>query len=694
MKIIDKIHDEVASQEKASEGAKLPFFSFEFFPPKTEAGTENLYLRMERMTNLRPIFVDITWGSGGSTKDLTMAISEYTQTYFGTEALMHLTCTGLTRDEIKGILLAARNAGIQNILALRGDPPKGALKWTPIPDGLNHAIDLVKLIREEHGNYFCIGVAGFPEGHPHSEGFRTPQNTPSKDNGNSNSDSTNNNDRQNVYSMQEIDYLKEKIDAGADFVLTQFFYDAQVFLDFVDACRSKAIDVPIIPGMMPIQGYSSFEKMTKFCRTRVPASVWESLAQIKANDEEVKSYGVQLCVDMCKALWQAGVPGFHFYTLNLEKSVSMILEGLNILENTASRRALPWRGSRLKLSQTPDTSSPTSGMNSPIRSNNSLLASSSNVSSTDLENRGRSSSDARKMEDVRPINWANRTKSYIKRTITWDEFPNGRWGDSRSAAFGELSDSHFFRPVEGCKEDRLAMWGEAPIKYDEVYEVFAKYVEGKIPILPWCESEMQEETRVISEPLAAFNRAGFLTINSQPVVNGEKSDHPVFGWGGKGGRVYQKAYIEFFASPELLNIVMNDVASKPNLNLYAVNSSGHRINNGPKGVTALTWGVFPGKEILQPTVFDYETFLVWSEEAFRLWTNAWAILYEDETESAGLIYDIYENFFLVAVIDDEYIDSQLYPVTTNFWKTKVEEHIAEKEAKKQNDAASDEENVF
>ncbi len=273
---------------------------------------------------------------------------------------------------------------------------------------------------------------------------------------------------------------------------------------------------------------------------------------------------------------------------------------------------------------------------------------------------------ARCQEDVRPINWANRPKSYIKRTVTWDEFPNGRWGDGRSPAFGELSDSHFFRPSEGSKEDRLAMWGEAPTELSDVYEVFAKFVEGKIPILPWCETPTQAETHIISAPLAAFNRAGFLTINSQPAVNGEKSDHPVFGWGGAGGRVYQKAYIEFFTSPELLQIILDVVRMKPHLNVHAVDSNHQQpLYAGLKGVTALTWGVFPNKEILQPTVFDPDTFVVWSEEAFQLWTSAWAELYDDDTESSELLYNIHDTYYLVAIIDHEYLESDLYSVFTD-----------------------------
>jgi methylenetetrahydrofolate reductase (NADPH) len=579
VKIIEKLRDTLIE----------PYFSFEFFPPKTEAGVENLYLRMDRMTSLQPLFVDVTWGAGGSTKELTMAICEYSQTYFGVDALMHLTCTNLAVDEIKRILKTARDMGIQNILALRGDPAKGSISWEPYPGGCDNAIDLVKLIRKEHGDYFCIGVAGFPEGHPYSTGD----------------------------SERDMHHLKSKIEAGADFILSQFFYDSSVFLQFRERCLSEGITCPIIPGMMPLQSYSSFYRMTKFCKTKVPDQIWTDLEPIRDDDEQVKAYGVKLCTDMCNSLREHGIKGFHFYTLNLEQSVTMVLNNLGVQESLPLRRTFPWRGSRSNLN----------GM----------------------------------AEEVRPINWANRPKSYIKRTVHWDEFPNGRWGDNRSPAYGDLSDSHFFRPVEGKKEDLRAIWGEAPILPSDVYEIFALYIEGKIPIIPWCESALQAETGAIANPLSRINRAGFLTINSQPAVNGERSDHPVFGWGGPAGRVYQKAYTEFFCSPHHLHKIMELIGNHPSLTFYAVDAQGleHHSACAKKGVMALTWGCFPNKEILQPTVFDYDSFLVWSKEVFQLWTRSWASLYEDDSESADLLYNIHDTYFLVALIDNDYFESHI-----------------------------------
>ena len=364
--------------------------------------------------------------------------------------------------------------------------------------------------------------------------------------------------------------------------------------------------------MMPIQSYTSFQRMTSFCGTKVPDKIWLDLHGVRDNDEAVKSYGIELCVKMCQEMAAAGIRGFHFYTLNLENSVLSTLAKLGVAGTSAAKkynmliyvcnyinlfcRILPWRGSRASL---------------------------------------------RGVEDVRPINWANRPKSYIDRTNNWDDFPNGRWGDGRSPAFGELSNSHFFRPSIGTQRERLEMWGESPLKAEEIYEVFAKFLEGSVPILPWCEVEPQKETNIISGTLIHMNRCGYLTINSQPAVNGAPSDDPLFGWGGAGGRVYQKAYVEFFAAPARLEIILKLLAKYPSLSLYAIDVSGSAVSGGSgKGVTALTWGVFPNKEILQPTVFDPNTFEVWSKEAFQLWIDSWASLYDDASDSCDLLHKV------------------------------------------------------
>ncbi|CAN0409538.1 unnamed protein product, partial [Discosporangium mesarthrocarpum] len=194
----------------------------------------------------------------------------------------------------------------------------------------------------------------------------------------------------------------------------------------------------LFDGSPCLQNYTAFVRMTDFCETRVPEEIMQMLQPMSSNDEAVKDFGVELGQRMCKTLTDKGVPGLHFYTLNLERSVRLIMDGIGCTETAATRRQYPWRASTLTK---------------------------------------------RAAEDVRPIHWANRPQSYLARTEVWDEYPNGRWGDGRSPAFGELSDTHFFRSAVGTKEDRKAMWGESPINPEEVFETFASYIEGKIPKL-------------------------------------------------------------------------------------------------------------------------------------------------------------------------------------------------------------------
>lgn len=183
------------------------------------------------------------------------------------------------------------------------------------------------------------------------------------------------------------------------------------------------------------------------------------------------------------------------------------------------------------------------------------------------------------------------------RTEDWDEFPNGRWGDSTSPAFGELSDTHFYSFSLGSDEDRLSMLGEKPKSPEDVFEVFARYVEGDLPHIPWCETPLQPESLLIQQQLSELNRAGFLTVNSQPSINGKSSSDKIFGWGGPDGFVYQKEYCECFCSYEKVQALVKMVNDNPAMNLYAVNHRGEEMRVGLElgGVTALTWGVFPNR---------------------------------------------------------------------------------------------------
>lgn len=599
------------------------YYSFEFFPPKTEAGLDNLLTRIDRMVRrLDPLFIDVTWGSAGSTAARTMAVATYAQKYLGVDVLLHLSVQGMKRDDLIRVLDQAKANGIRNILALRGDPPRGKRSWNvgDVSGGeCDRAIDLVRLIREQYGDYFGIAVAGHPEGHPSS-----------------------------VNMQDEMKHLKEKMDAGADFIITQFFYDTNLFLDFVKRCRATGIECPILPGIMPIQSFSSFSRMTEYCNIAVPKEIWDRLEPVKDDDEAVKDIGCMIASDICRrVLTEAeGVDGVHFYTLNLERSVTHVLMGLGAIdlihpEDTNKQQEQPDNKTDLgSLPPLTDTVRTAAGRSLPWRP--SAIA------------------ERSRMEQIRPINWANRPKSYVMRTEDWDEFPNGRWGDATSPAFGELSDfSHFYSFSLGSEDDRRNMLGHNPKDPKDVYEVFARYVEGRIPHIPWCDTPLQPESFLIQRQLAMLNRAGFLTVNSQPCVNGIPSTHKTFGWGGPGGYVYQKAYCECFCSPENTERLVEMVRRHSSMNLYAVNHAGEEIQEGVElgGITALTWGVFPNREILQPTIFEPNTFLVWAEEAFSLWTSMWLSLYDFDSESYELIENIRDTYYLCAIIDNNFISN-------------------------------------
>ena len=394
------------------------------------------------------------------------------------------------------------------------------------------------------------------------------------------------------------------------------------------------------------QSYASFIRMTKSCDIAVPKHIMERLEPVKEDDEAAKIIGCEIAVEIAMKILNTsevdgGMDGVHFYTLNLERSITHILMAMDVVST---------------LHQTADSDNKQEEK-SGITASPGLSA----VSSSRRQYPWRPSAmERREKEDVRPINWANRPKSYVMRTEDWDEFPNGRWGDSTSPAFGELSElSHFYSFSLGSDEDRLAMLGQNPTTPQDIYEVFAKYVEGKVPHLPWCETALKPESFTIQGQLASLNRAGFLSINSQPPVNGVPSSHPVFGWGGTGGYIYQKSYIEFFVSPENAQILIEMVAMNESMNLYAVNNEGKEMRAGlaEGGITALTWGVFPNREILQPTIFDPDTFLIWAEEAFSLWTSMWLNLYEFGSTSFDLIENIRDTYCLVAIIDNDFMSS-------------------------------------
>lgn len=325
-KIIDLLND--TSNE--------PFTSLEFFPPRTEEGVKNLHARMARMKEAtNPLFTDITWGAGGSTADLSLRLA-FKLVETGHIANMHLTCTNMSKDgdpvaAVHEALSEAHKAGIRNIVALRGDPPAGQETWTAAEGGFACALDLVRYIRKEFGDDFGISVAGYPEGHPNAittlEKGEEDSMTETERARCSAVDGVTSVCKDEDYE-KELNYLKEKVDAGADFIITQMFFDAEVYKTFVKDCKAKGIHCPVVPGLMCINAYPGFKKMTGFCKTRVPPSLEDKMESIKDDEKAVKAFGVEFGVQICKDLLAAGSNGVHFYTLNLEKVVYGILDGL------------------------------------------------------------------------------------------------------------------------------------------------------------------------------------------------------------------------------------------------------------------------------------------------------------------------------------------------------------------------------
>lgn len=552
-----------------------PTVSFEYFPPKTAQGVQNLYDRMDRMHGFGPAFIDITWGAGGRLASLTTEMVKVAQSVYGLETCMHLTCTDMPKSKIDDALRDAYNAGCTNILALRGDPPREKEKWEATSGGFRYAKDLVKYIRDAYGNHFDIGVAGYPEG------------------------CDDNRDQE-----QLTQHLKEKIEAGGTFIVTQMFYDADIFLAWVKRCRDAGIDVPIVPGIMPIQTHAAFLRRANWTQCNVPPKWHEALEPVKNDDAAVREVGKGLVAELCRKLLENGIYHLHFYTMNLAQSTRMVLDELQITpsNNSPIEKPLPWRQS-LGL--------------------------------------------GRREENVRPIFWRNRNASYIARTSDWDEFPNGRWGDSRSPAYGELDT--YGIGLKGTNEKNRKVWGE-PTRLRDVANLFMRYMKGEVESLPWSESPISSEADALREDLVNLNSRGMLTINSQPSVDGVKSSHPVYGWGPRNGYVYQKAYLEVFVSPELIAELITRMERDADITYYAVNSTGDLKTNAPSdgGPNAVTWGVFPGKEIVQPTIVETISFLAWKDEFFRLGQD-WSKCYDTTSPSRYIIDGMMKSWYLVNI---------------------------------------------
>jgi methylenetetrahydrofolate reductase (NADPH) len=286
-------------------------FSFEFFPPKTAQAQEQLFETIRQLEALRPAFVSVTYGAGGTTRELTHELVKKIKAETTLEPIPHLTCVGHTREEIAAIVAEYAKAGVGNLLALRGDPPRDQPDYDHSKDEFPNAIDLVQFLRQqavvEDDRGFGIGVAGFPEGHPA---------TPNR--------------------LQEMDFLKAKVDAGADYICTQLFFDNRDFYDFRERCQWAGIDVPIIAGIMPITSLSSMRRMAELAGgARFPAKLLRALGRAEEEPEAVRQIGLHYATEQCADLLDNGVEGLHFYTLNQSNATREICVRLGLVAKAA-----------------------------------------------------------------------------------------------------------------------------------------------------------------------------------------------------------------------------------------------------------------------------------------------------------------------------------------------------------------------
>jgi len=290
----------------ASDG---PVFSFEFFPPKTDEGWHNLREALKLLVALEPDFVSVTYGAGGSTRDRTIEVTKWLKQDLGVEAMAHLSCVGATREELCQILDDIAEAGIENVLALRGDPPRGETEWRAHPGGLQYSTELASLISE--GYSFGVGAACFPEVHPEAPDL-----------------------------AHDLRFLRQKVASGVSFLITQLFFDNELYFRFVEEARGAGIEVPILPGVMPITDVRQIKTITGMCGASIPPALLEALEWRASDPEAVLQLGVAYATLQCAELLARGAPGIHFYTLNRSPATRAILSALKLLRPWVRREVV------------------------------------------------------------------------------------------------------------------------------------------------------------------------------------------------------------------------------------------------------------------------------------------------------------------------------------------------------------------
>jgi methylenetetrahydrofolate reductase (NADPH) len=584
---------------------------------------------------LRPLFVTVTWGAGGCTARKSLELAEICQRQLGLTTCLHLTCTNMNRSILDDALLEAKALGIRNILALRGDPPRSE-EYEETEDGEKGgdghegefvwAIDLVKYIKKVHGDWFCIGVAAYPEGHS-DESHPTEQDF-----------------------LHDLPYLVEKTQAGADFIMTQLFYDVIPFDRMCKILREHPSGafktLPIIPGLMPVQSYQILKRTTKLSHATLPESVLSRFEAVKGDDEAVKRIGVDVLSELVTSIKQTPSPGpkgFHFYTLNLEKTVSFILERCNLIPEKSDEEAIndtyddatskaylnPSHPNGVDSTERRRLSSSTSDPHNKVivdtisargsgAGSNGMGSIGVSPPSTNFLTPADSAGVLRASLNTRAATLAiSEGEGALGREATWDDYPNGRWGDARSPAYGEIDGYGVSLHVSITQAVKL--WG-SPKSRADINAIFLGYVEGRLEAIPWSEEGLNEETSVIQKELVGLNTKGWWTVASQPAVNGARSEDARFGWGPKGGFIFQKAFVELFVPEREWAILKERLDKEESVSWYAGNHAGDfemSSQEAEDGGNAVTWGVFPGKE--------YVVLFLWMSHVFSRHERCWMI---------------------------------------------------------------------
>jgi len=375
---------------------------------------------------------------------------------------------------------------------------------------------------------------------------------------------------------------------------------------FIRECKEAGIKCPIVAGLMPIYSFERFERITHLTQVLVPEDLIRRLYPIKTNEEAVKELGVQYLSEMIEQILSSKYClGFHFYTLNLEKSVSKILHQAKLV-----------RQPRKKV---------------------------------------------KKEKIILPQYYIRGPKS------EWDDFPNERWGDERSPAFGNLINEVWYSSLENTEINKELLEQSLRIKSEsDVFSIFVSYCQGKLSSLPWFPESLALESSKILFELIDINQKGYLTINSQPSVNGASSNDKTFGWGDDNGYVYQKAYLEFFCSPEnweRLKLIL-DQKHHSSITYLASSIDGELVSKPTLQRNALTWGIFPGKEVVQTTLISSESFDIWKKEAFSIWQKSWISLLPPQVcpDAIQIIKGMAKSYYLVNLVENNYMTGDLFRI--------------------------------